>query len=190
MCDLWWTKWHWDRFLPEYFGFPLSISFHRYSITWKNEKKIIFITGLHNKPQGCGASVASAAGPLKNISRGVETSLSHIFSEIHRRCTREICSWCLQYLLIMSDFPLRGSRLLWVREVALPSSLATQCLRGSYIQRPGPLGWGVRRGTDNLSPKNIVVSLETWRTGGQGPILRHTRHHVRFYTKLEWVSKF
>jgi hypothetical protein len=26
-------------FSPEYFGFPLSISFHRYSITWKNEKK-------------------------------------------------------------------------------------------------------------------------------------------------------
>jgi hypothetical protein len=29
------------------------------------EKLIIFITGLYNKPQGCGASVASAAGPLK-----------------------------------------------------------------------------------------------------------------------------
>jgi hypothetical protein len=36
-----------------------------YSITWKNGKKIIvFITGLHNKPQGCGASLASAAGPF------------------------------------------------------------------------------------------------------------------------------
>jgi hypothetical protein len=53
---------------PEYFDFPLSISFHRCSISWKNEKIIIFlfifITGLHNKPQGCGASVASAAGPF------------------------------------------------------------------------------------------------------------------------------
>jgi hypothetical protein len=29
---------------------------------------IIFITGLHSKPQGCCASVASAAGPLqKNL---------------------------------------------------------------------------------------------------------------------------
>jgi hypothetical protein len=28
----------------------------------KRKKLIIFITGLHNKPQGCGASVASAAG--------------------------------------------------------------------------------------------------------------------------------
>jgi hypothetical protein len=25
---------------------------------------VIFITGLRNKPQGCGASVASAAGPF------------------------------------------------------------------------------------------------------------------------------
>jgi hypothetical protein len=63
MWDLWYSKWHWDRFLSEYFGFPMSISFHRCSITWKNKKKIIiFIKGLHNKPQGCGVSVASAAG--------------------------------------------------------------------------------------------------------------------------------
>jgi hypothetical protein len=32
----------------------------------KNEKKklIIFITGLHNKPQGCGATAVSAAEPF------------------------------------------------------------------------------------------------------------------------------
>jgi hypothetical protein len=30
----------------------------------KRKKLIIFFTGLHNKPQGCGASVASAAGPF------------------------------------------------------------------------------------------------------------------------------
>jgi hypothetical protein len=30
----------------------------------RGKKLIIFITGLHNKPQGCGASVASAAGPF------------------------------------------------------------------------------------------------------------------------------
>jgi hypothetical protein len=27
--DLWWTKWHWDRFFSESSGFPLSILFHR-----------------------------------------------------------------------------------------------------------------------------------------------------------------
>jgi hypothetical protein len=57
-------KWHWDSFFPEYLGFSLSVSFHQCSITRKNEKKVIFITALHNKPQGCGASVASAAGPF------------------------------------------------------------------------------------------------------------------------------
>jgi hypothetical protein len=48
-------------FFPEFFGFPLSISFTR-----KGQKIIIiiFITGLYKKPQGCGASVASAAGPF------------------------------------------------------------------------------------------------------------------------------
>jgi hypothetical protein len=30
----------------------------------KRKKLIIFVTGLHNKSQGCGASVASAAGPF------------------------------------------------------------------------------------------------------------------------------
>jgi hypothetical protein len=39
MWDLWWTKWHWDRFLPEYFGYLLSISFHRCSITRKSREK-------------------------------------------------------------------------------------------------------------------------------------------------------
>ena len=29
--DLWWTKWHWDRFPSQYFCFPLSLSFHRCS---------------------------------------------------------------------------------------------------------------------------------------------------------------
>jgi hypothetical protein len=37
--DLWWTEWHWDRFFPEYFGFPLSVSFNRCSITWKTKNK-------------------------------------------------------------------------------------------------------------------------------------------------------
>jgi hypothetical protein len=38
---------------------------------------IIIITGLHNKPQGCGASVASAAGPFttKKKSRVISLSL-------------------------------------------------------------------------------------------------------------------
>jgi hypothetical protein len=52
-------------------GFPSSTSvfpcqFHSTGapLQGKTKKLIIFITGLHNKPQGCGASVASAAGPF------------------------------------------------------------------------------------------------------------------------------
>jgi hypothetical protein len=28
-CGTWHTKWHWNRVFSEFFGFPLSISFHR-----------------------------------------------------------------------------------------------------------------------------------------------------------------
>jgi hypothetical protein len=31
---------------------------------YKEKRKKLIITGLHNKPSGCGASVASAAGPF------------------------------------------------------------------------------------------------------------------------------
>jgi hypothetical protein len=52
-------------FPPEYFGFPLSVSFHWCSITRKRTQNN---HRLHHrvahKPQGCGASVASAAGPF------------------------------------------------------------------------------------------------------------------------------
>jgi hypothetical protein len=57
MWDLWWTKWHWERFFPEYFGFSLSISFHRCSITWKNEKK------LSSSSQCCTISLKAAVRP-------------------------------------------------------------------------------------------------------------------------------
>jgi hypothetical protein len=69
MWDSWWTKWHWDRFFPEYFDFPLSISFYRCSITRKNEKKESSLS------QGCkislkaAVSVASAAGPFTKKNR-------------------------------------------------------------------------------------------------------------------------
>jgi hypothetical protein len=52
-------------FIPVFRFSPVTL-LHRCSITRKNkkEKLIICITMLHNMPQGCGASVASAAGPF------------------------------------------------------------------------------------------------------------------------------
>jgi hypothetical protein len=37
--------------------------------TEKRKKLIIFITGLHNKRQGCGAPLASAAGPFTALKK-------------------------------------------------------------------------------------------------------------------------
>jgi hypothetical protein len=48
----------------EYFSFPCHFHSTGASLLGKTKKLIIFITGLHNKSQGCGASVASAAGPF------------------------------------------------------------------------------------------------------------------------------
>jgi len=31
MWDLWWTKLYWGLFCLEFFGFPLSLSFHQWS---------------------------------------------------------------------------------------------------------------------------------------------------------------
>jgi hypothetical protein len=69
MWDLWWTKWHWDRFFPPSSSvFPCQFHSTGASLLGKGQKLIIiiftFITGLHNKPHGCSASVASAAGPF------------------------------------------------------------------------------------------------------------------------------
>jgi hypothetical protein len=58
MWDLWWTKWHWDRFLPENFGFPLSIfippMLHYSEKTKKHES---------SSSQGCTISLKAAVRP-------------------------------------------------------------------------------------------------------------------------------
>jgi hypothetical protein len=65
MWDLWWTKWHWDRFFSPLLRFsPVNFIPPVFHYLEKRKKLIIFVTGLHNNPQGCGASVASAAGPF------------------------------------------------------------------------------------------------------------------------------
>jgi hypothetical protein len=52
-------------FSPSTSVFPCE--FYSTGAPLHGKKKIIifiFLIGLHNKPQGCGASVASAAGPF------------------------------------------------------------------------------------------------------------------------------
>jgi hypothetical protein len=40
---LWWTKWFWDRFFSELFGFPLPVSFHLCSIVLCHQR-------MNNRP--------------------------------------------------------------------------------------------------------------------------------------------
>jgi hypothetical protein len=82
--DLWWTKWHWDRFFPSTSVFHCQFHSTGAPLLGKGQKIIIiliviFITGLHKKPQGCGASVASAAGPFT-------TKKMHFFNSLPLIC--------------------------------------------------------------------------------------------------------
>ena len=68
-------------FSPEYFGFPVNSIPPVLHQTEKRKKKlIIFIPGLYNKPQGCGASVACAAGPFSTKKKQSPSASKKIFS--------------------------------------------------------------------------------------------------------------
>jgi hypothetical protein len=51
-------------FSPSTSAFPCQFHSTGGPLGGKTKKLIIFVAGLRNKPQGCGASVASAAGPF------------------------------------------------------------------------------------------------------------------------------
>jgi hypothetical protein len=61
-------------FSPSTSVFPSQFHSTGVPILGKGQKIIIFITGLHNKPQGCSASVASAAGPFINKKKANVTT--------------------------------------------------------------------------------------------------------------------
>jgi hypothetical protein len=73
-------------FSPSTSGFPCQFQCTGAPLQGKRGKKliiiiiIIFITGLDNKPQGCGASVASAAGPF---TKEMSYEISEIFQISH-----------------------------------------------------------------------------------------------------------
>jgi hypothetical protein len=52
----------WTGLSPSTSVFPYQFYPTGAPLLGKMKNLIIFITGLHNKPQGCGATVASAAG--------------------------------------------------------------------------------------------------------------------------------
>jgi hypothetical protein len=65
---------------------------------------VIFITGLHKKPQGCGASVASAAGPFINKKKKAHVltlQKTRIFSNATVRTSNLAAVMVLQKLLLL-----------------------------------------------------------------------------------------
>jgi hypothetical protein len=52
----------------------------------KKKNLIIFITGLHNNPQGCGASVASAAGPFNKEKNGAMQNIADEINSVLQAC--------------------------------------------------------------------------------------------------------
>jgi hypothetical protein len=61
-------------FSPSTSVFPCQVHSIGAPLRGKTKKLIIFITGLHKKPEGCGASIASAAGPFTTKKKPHATS--------------------------------------------------------------------------------------------------------------------
>jgi hypothetical protein len=97
MWDFWWTKWHWGMFSPEYFVFPCQFHSTVAPLHGKTKTLIIFITGLHNKPQGCGASVASAAGPSPQKKKKVNIFVGDNIGHCERKFDTNACLTVSRY---------------------------------------------------------------------------------------------
>jgi hypothetical protein len=74
-------------FSPSTSVFPCQFHSTGAPLQGKTKKLFIFITGLHNKPQGCGASVGSAAGPfttkkciIEGLTRALPVCCVHLLS--------------------------------------------------------------------------------------------------------------
>jgi hypothetical protein len=77
MWDLWWTKWHWGRFSPEYFGFPCHFAFHQL---------------LHNHHHH---HLSSGAGTIGQKMASVPSGLSLVQDVmLMRKDSNRVCYMC------------------------------------------------------------------------------------------------
>jgi hypothetical protein len=74
------------RFLPVNFSPPVLHYME------KRKKLIIFLIGLHNKPEDCGASEASAAGPFNNRGVVIDVFIAH-FEDCGFECRSEVADY-------------------------------------------------------------------------------------------------
>jgi hypothetical protein len=65
-------------FSPSTSVFPYQFHSTGTPLLGKTKTLIIFITGLHNKPRGCGASVTSAAGPFTQKRKSPSKEISRV----------------------------------------------------------------------------------------------------------------
>jgi hypothetical protein len=79
----------WTGFSPITSVFPCQFHSNGAPLHGKLRKKLIFIIGLHNKPQGCGASVASAAGPFTTKKKSNIQCLPAVIFLVAKRPGRE-----------------------------------------------------------------------------------------------------
>jgi hypothetical protein len=79
-------------FSPSTSVFPCKFNSTSAPLQGKMKNLIIFFTGLKNKPQGCGASVASAAGPFTtkkvNFFYSTKSVVSLAFFKINYKSNR------------------------------------------------------------------------------------------------------
>jgi hypothetical protein len=76
-------------FSPSTSVFPCHFHSTGAPLQGKTKRLIIFITGLHNKPQGCGASVTSAARPFTKKENGFLWKVSKDVDSLRYRVVRE-----------------------------------------------------------------------------------------------------
>jgi hypothetical protein len=62
--------------------FPCQIHSTGAPLQGKTKKKLIFITGLHNKPQGFGASVTSTAGPFTTKKKKHDPHYTYAYCQL------------------------------------------------------------------------------------------------------------
>jgi hypothetical protein len=84
MSDLWWTKWQWDRFSPNYICFPCQFSFHQKLHTHLN---VSFGAGT------IGQLVADVPSGFSLIPPHVTKSKALIGQAVPRVLTMEVVEW-------------------------------------------------------------------------------------------------
>jgi hypothetical protein len=118
--DLWWTKWHWDRFHSECFGFHLSILFHHGS------PHSYIIWGMNNRLVG-GRSSETWSNPIDMNNKiaigeiyGKWTELSHnrsVFAVFYLRALLNVAVWVQRtlgvpgHVMLLHHHPQRSEHL-------------------------------------------------------------------------------